>query len=153
MQIELTLALPRDTVSVPVARRVCTEAMEALGVDDDCAHDIEIALTEACTNVLEHVADGDEYAVAVHIGGTVCVIEVTDTGRGFDHVSLHDPVAEPTAERGRGLAIMNALVDRVRFTSRSESGTICHLEKALVWTEDAPARELTDDAPAPAGGA
>lgn len=53
MEIKLTLSLPRDEISIPVVRRVRTQAMRALGVLDRCTHDIEIALTEACANVLQ----------------------------------------------------------------------------------------------------
>ena len=61
MEIRFTLQLPRDALSVPVVRRVLNSSMRTLGVAEDCLTDIEIALTEACTNVLDHAAAGDEY--------------------------------------------------------------------------------------------
>ena len=61
MELKLTLALPRDEYSVPVARRVLSRSLEVLGVDEVVVADIELALTEACTNVLDHAADTDEY--------------------------------------------------------------------------------------------
>ncbi|MFL6138414.1 MAG: ATP-binding protein [Frankiaceae bacterium] len=144
MEIKLTLALPRDAMSVPVARRICSAAMRDLGVTDDCCSDIEIALTEACTNVLDHVADGDEYEVAIGIDDRRCVIEVVDAGGGFDPAALDPGMAELTAEQGRGVQIMRAVVDRVTFTSRPEKGTVCHLEKDLVLAADSPIRVLSD---------
>jgi serine/threonine-protein kinase RsbW len=146
MEIQLSLALPRDKLSVAVARRICAHAMRSLGVEEECGRDVEIALTEACTNVLDHVAEGDEYEVAIGIDDRLCVIEVIDTGRGFDHASF--PLGrdvEPTAEEGRGILLMQALVDRLEFTSRPEQGTICHLEKDLVWTEGSPIKLLTEN--------
>jgi serine/threonine-protein kinase RsbW len=146
MEIQLSLALPRDKLSVPVVRRICAHAMRSLGVEEECGRDVEIALTEACTNVLDHVAEGDEYEVAIGIDDRICVIEVIDTGRGFDHSSF--PAGRdvaPTAEEGRGILLMQALVDRVEFTSRPEKGTICHLEKDLVWTDGSPIKLLTEN--------
>jgi serine/threonine-protein kinase RsbW len=146
MEIKLSLALPRDKLSVPVVRRICAHAMSSLGVEDECSRDVEVAVTEACTNVLDHVAEGDEYEVSIGIDDRVCVIEVIDTGHGFDSSLFDlDRDVEPTAEEGRGILLMRALVDRVEFTSRPESGTICHLEKDIVWTEESPIKALTEN--------
>src|SRR4029079_5946899 len=51
VEIKFTLQLPRDALSVPVVRRVLNSSMRTLGVADECLTDIELALTEACTNV------------------------------------------------------------------------------------------------------
>jgi serine/threonine-protein kinase RsbW len=151
MEITLTLALPRDKVTVPVARRICTNALRDLGVEDECRNDVELALTEACTNVLDHVAEGDDYKVSIRLDDRMCTIEVLDTGRGFDSAMLEGLIAQPTAEQGRGIQIMRAVVDRVLFTSRPEDGTVCHLEKVLIWAADSPLRVLSDDVPARQG--
>jgi serine/threonine-protein kinase RsbW len=146
MEIQLSLALPRDKLSVPVARRICAHAMQSLGVEEECCRDVEVALTEACTNVLDHAAEGDEYEVAIGIDHKLCVIEVIDTGHGFDSASFPiDRHIEPTAEEGRGIVLMRALVDRVEFTSRPEKGTIVHLEKDLVWADASPIKALTEN--------
>ena len=103
MEIKFTLSLPRDTLSVPVVRRVLNSSMATLGVAEDCLTDIEIALTEACTNVLDHAAQGDEYEVTAGLDDSRCVIEVVDTGRGFDAEGLGHAEAHPSAEEGRGI--------------------------------------------------
>ncbi|BEP13756.1 hypothetical protein acdb102_20670 [Acidothermaceae bacterium B102] len=137
MQIELTLSLPRDEVSVPITRHIAAQALLKLGVDADCANDIEVALTEACTNVLDHVGEDDDYEVRLQISNHLCVIEVIDAGGGFDASPLGHRDAAQGAEAGRGIQLMRALVDRVDFTSREQQGTIVHLEKDLVLTADA----------------
>ena len=142
------LALPRDELSVPVARRVLKGSLTTLGVRDDVVADIELALTEACTNVLEHAADPDEYELTAGIDGRVCVIEVVDRGEGFDgaHEGLGE--AEASAEGGRGIQLMRSLVDRVTFISVPADGTVVHLEKELAWAEGSAAQRLLD-APEP----
>jgi serine/threonine-protein kinase RsbW len=142
MRSELSLSLPRDGVSVPISRRITAQALRTLGVDNDCTSDIEVALTEACTNVLDHVGDGDEYDVHLWVDGDLCVIEVIDTGRGFDASALGHDEAAQSAEAGRGIQRMRSLVDRVLFTNRPESGTIVHLEKDVLWRDDALVRAL-----------
>jgi len=148
VELKLTLALPRDEYSVPVARRVLARSMEVLGVDESVVSDIELALTEACTNVLDHAADTDEYELSAGIDGTLCVIEVIDRGEGFDGAGRGLAEAEPSAEDGRGIQLMRALVDKVTFTSRPQVGTVVHLEKQLTWTEGAVIQRLSENAPA-----
>ena len=148
MEFKLTLALPRDEYSVPIARNVLKNSLSVLGVTAHVIHDIELALTEACTNVLDHAVDSDEYEVSAGIDGRVCVIEVIDRGEGFDGSTKGLADAEPTAEDGRGIQLMRALVDKVTFTSRPQVGTVVHLEKELSWYDDAPIKKLTEGQPA-----
>jgi serine/threonine-protein kinase RsbW len=54
VQVELALSLPREQRSVPVVRHLVRAAMRTLGVDADWINDVEVALSEACTNVLRH---------------------------------------------------------------------------------------------------
>jgi serine/threonine-protein kinase RsbW len=144
VQIRFTLQLPRDALSVPVVRRVLRQSMRTLGVDSGCIDDIEIALTEACTNVLDHALAGDEYHVIAGLNDQQCVIEVIDTGRGFDAEQLGHREADPTAEEGRGLQLIRALVDRVHFRNREEAGTIVHFEKSLAFDDGSPIQQLAE---------
>jgi len=147
VEIKFTLQLPRDALSVPVVRRVLNSSMRTLGVAEDCLTDIEIALTEACTNVLDHAAQGDEYEVVAGLDDSKCVIDVIDTGRGFDADRLGHAEADPSAEEGRGIQLIRELVDRVHFRSRPEEGMVVHLEKELHFTSGSPLQELADRAP------
>jgi serine/threonine-protein kinase RsbW len=131
VQITLSLILPRDGRSVPIARHIAATALREAGVDDDCINDTEVALSEACTNVLRHSGPGDEYEVAADVDEERCTIRVVDTGRGFDSESLGGGHATPSSEQGRGLELMRALVDRAQFVSHPEEGTVVSLEKSL----------------------
>ena len=147
MEIKLTLALPRDELSVPVVRRVLKSSMQTLGVEGEVIADIELALTEAVTNVLDHATEGDEYEVSAGINGDLCVIEVIDRGEGFDSASLGHDDAHVDAEEGRGIQLMRALVDKVTFDNVPRVGTVVHLEKSLEWHEDAVIKRLTEEHP------
>jgi serine/threonine-protein kinase RsbW len=148
VEIKLSLALPREELSVPVVRRVLKSSLQALGVEMDVVHDIEVALTEAVTNVLDHAAHGEEYEVSAGIDGDICVIEIIDRGAGtFDATELGHDDAHPHAEEGRGIQLMRALVDKVTFTSIPTVGTVVHLEKRLEWTDKAAIKQLSDGNP------
>ena len=144
MEIKLTLALPRDKLSVPVVRRILKSALDVLGVDVDVTSDVEVALTEACTNVLKHAGAGEEYEVSAGIDGDLCVIEIVDRGVGFDARDLGHKDAAHGAEEGRGIQLMRELVDRVSFERHEAQGTVVHLEKRLEWGEDSVIRRLTE---------
>lgn len=143
MELRLTLCLPRDELSIPVVRRTMKGALEALGVPTSQAHDIQVAVTEACTNVLDHVEDGDEYMMTCTVSEDVAAIEVVDTGRGFDSDSLGHAEADHSAEEGRGIQLIRALVDKVQFTHQPERGSIVRFEKRLDLPDTAPAKLLT----------
>ena len=136
MQILLALCLPRDEGTVPVARHIAANAIREIGVSEDAVHDISVALSEACTNVLKHAGPGDEYEVSIEVEGPQCIIRVVDTGRGFDSRTLGLGDADGSAEQGRGIQLMRALVDAVKFISKPEAGTVVRLEKTLVFDDD-----------------
>lgn len=136
MNIVFSLNLPKDATSVPVVRRISREALSSLGVKDACVSEIEVALSEACTNVLKHVEGTQEtYEVKVDVDEDLCEIRVIDTGAGFDHASAGRAHADHAAEGGRGIFLMRAMVDDLEFTSAPESGTVVHLTKNLELEE------------------
>ena len=142
-RVTLSLQLPRDRLSVPVTRHLVGAAMTEVGVVPEDAEAVQLALTEACANVIDHSGPGDAYEVAVTLGPSACHIRVVDVGRGFDHHALTPPeMAQVDAEHGRGVALMHALVDQVRFESEPERGTVVHLVKHLDFDDSVPARRL-----------
>jgi serine/threonine-protein kinase RsbW len=144
MRFSSALCLPRDALSVPFARRVVRFTLTQLGVDAGSIQDIEVALTEACTNVLRHAhGEGDEYEIEISVDDLEASISIKDAGHGFDHSSLaqaHEQTPDLhldlTEEGGRGIMLMRALVDNVEFTSVPEAGTIVHLKKAITFPKD-----------------
>lgn len=145
MQITFSLCLPRDEASVPAVRHICRDALVKLGVDRDCVSDIELAVTEACSNVLNH-AEGteEEYEVSVDIDENRVEIRVIDAGSGFDHEVAGLEVTAGSAESGRGIFLMRALVDELHFTSDPEKGTAVHLIKKLQLSEESLLKLLTE---------
>jgi serine/threonine-protein kinase RsbW len=144
MEINLSLCLPRDAASVPLTRRVLRCALSTLGVVEPVRDDVELALSEACGNVIAHADPSDVYEVIVEIdGGGVCAIDVVDTGRGYDGATLSALSApEVTAEQGRGLLLIKMLTENAHFANHPRQGSIVHFEKQLEWDADAPLEQL-----------
>ena len=131
LKMSLSLELPRDRASVPLARHLASRSLLELGVLDDIVHDMEIALSEVCTNVIDHADVGDSYDVEIFVRGHDCEIRVIDSGRGFDAIALADSGPDTDFERGRGLAIVRAVMDHVNLQSHTDGGTLVTLEKHL----------------------
>lgn len=98
---------------------------------DDVVDDVEIALSEVCTNVIDHAEFGDSYEVEILVRGHDCEIRVIDGGAGFDEAASFKMNAGADYERGRGLAIARAVMDRIGFESRADRGTLVTLAKHL----------------------
>jgi serine/threonine-protein kinase RsbW len=145
MEIKLTLSLPRDEISIPVVRRICNQSLTVLGVSRECIGDVELALTEACANVLLHARDGDEYEVSAGVDDETAVIEVIDRGGGFEPASV--VVGDVDSEHGRGIFLMRALMDDVQFVTVDgpNPGTRVQLTKRLVWEDAAPGLRLATE--------
>lgn len=143
MEINLVLHLPRDVTSVPVSRQVLDGCLETLGVTPDTRADIALALSEACANVVQHAGPAEEYQVQVSAGDGRCVIEVVNTGSGAGdaRLALNGEPVPPTAEHGRGLKIINAVVDNLQLTGNLNGVTV-HFEKKLDWLPGAAGRHL-----------
>ncbi|MBL1096331.1 ATP-binding protein [Streptomyces coffeae] len=161
MSIWWSLHLPREAASVPLARRLLLGTMETAGVDPEISYDLSVALSEACANAVEHGgADGTggDYRVTAFIDGDTCRIEVTDSGPGFTQRGTvrrgqrtrserrpatprspqhpHGP-APAQAEHGRGLFLIEALTDHVRYRDRpGRGGVVVSFDKILKWRED-----------------
>lgn len=141
MGVRLDLRLPRDASSVPVIRRLVDGSLRVLGVDRSTRGDIELMLTEACSNVVRHAGAGDHYRVSASVEDDSCVVCVSDMGRGFDSTAVGTAAAN-TDEHGRGMQIMRALADEVRFTTVPGNGALVSLAKSLQYAADAPGRRL-----------
>ncbi|HEX9034656.1 MAG TPA: ATP-binding protein [Streptosporangiaceae bacterium] len=157
--VRFCLVFPRESISIPVMRRVLGDTLSRLGLGEDCVADLLLAVTEACTNVLRHAGPGHRYEVVAQVGKSRCVLQVLDSGRGFDPASVRGPRrphlrrppvrpvpllrrrvsdAAQLAESGRGLAIMRACVDDVSLHTGPGKGTVVQLRKRIEWRDDAP---------------
>ena len=113
--------------------------LSAAGFDAGARYQITVATNEAVSNAMEHGAPCEDGHI--HLGATVeqgiFVFSVRDCGE-FEHSA--PPAAEPVAERGRGFAFMNLLMDDVRLEARPGQ-TIIRLAKRLPGTPP-PLREV-----------
>jgi serine/threonine-protein kinase RsbW len=158
VEIKMVLFLPHEAASVPVSRQVLDGCLQTLGVTPDTRADIALALTEACANVIQHARSDDQYEVQVRARNGRCAIEVVNAGsgngepapyRGEDDegwagaMALSSDPVPGTAEHGRGLKIINAVVDNLQLTGNEREGRTVHFEKTLDWLPGAAGQHLS----------
>jgi serine/threonine-protein kinase RsbW len=161
VEIKMVLHLPRDAASVPVSRQVLDGCLQRLGVMPDTRADIALALSEACANVILHAGPGQEYEVQVSTTNGRCAIEVINSGgapapadsrngmpgtgeEGADTTAASGDLVSATAEHGRGLKIIDAVVDNFQLTGSDRLGRTVSFEKKLTWLPGAPGQHLFD---------
>ncbi|MFL5832241.1 MAG: SpoIIE family protein phosphatase [Solirubrobacteraceae bacterium] len=115
----LELTLPAVSGSVTVARHRVREWLHvnAPELDRETLSDLEVALTEACANVVRHAygpADASFQASAVREGDAVA-LAIKDQGHWRPPRGDHG---------GRGLLLMRALCDEVQIEKASEGTTV-----------------------------
>ncbi|MER7212343.1 ATP-binding protein [Streptosporangium sp. NPDC000239] len=135
MDIEFSLALPREAVGIPMVRRALGDSLRSLGVTESCVSDILLAVTEACANAVRHGGPANRYEVEVAIGYGRCDVQIIDRGQGLARLPEHYPPGD--TENGRGILIMQAVVDEISFGVTPGRGTTVHLRKHLDWDDDA----------------
>lgn len=123
----MEVALPTQARYVGLVRRAATSVMRDIGAPDDAVADVQIALTEACANVVRHAAGGGAYVVAVDFDEAGCEIAIVDRGPGV-RAPQPPPAASVVAENGRGLRLIDTLVDELELAS-SSAGTQVWLVK------------------------
>lgn len=131
MRMSVRLNLPREVDSVPAVRRLLRSALSVLKVDRQAGADLEIALTEACANVVKHASGAESFEVRLDVAEDRCSIDVVDEGGGFDPGADAATTPPPHSERGRGLFLIKALGENVRMQSSPRSGSLIHFEKSF----------------------
>ena len=110
--IPLQLRLDAVIGSVPHARHEMAGWLRKVRVRGDLYDDLALVITELVTNAVE-ASPGPNAAIEVRAdirNGDQVVLVVTDRGVGFD--MTQDPgLPNDTAIRGRGLPIVNTLMD------------------------------------------
>ncbi|MGK5677995.1 ATP-binding protein [Actinoplanes sp. URMC 104] len=124
------LDLPREAGSVPTVRRLLRSALAVLHVDHGSQDDLEIAITEACSNVVRHATGTETFEVCLDVAEKHCSIDVRDNGPGFDPETA-GAEAGAVSESGRGLNLIKALGENVRMTSVPKRGSLIHFEKSF----------------------
>lgn len=139
MILRLSLDLPEDQEYIHTTRLLSRTLLDDLHVVSQDKEDIEIIVTELCTNVVRHAQSTDgRYHLVIEYHREKAVITVEDKGIGFTPDTApasgtlrSDALAGGTRVGGFGVPLVRALSDRIEFELIMPQGTKVEAEKAL----------------------
>ena len=130
--IALECSLPSEVTAISLFVDKLMLLLRNCSCVPEGASDVEIAVREALANAIIH-GNHEDRRKYVHI---TCRCEphevsiaVKDEGKGFDVKNVPDPTAPENigSVHGRGIHVMKALMDEVRF---EDGGVVVHMRKS-----------------------
>jgi len=118
---EADLTIPGHIEAIGPAVEMVMAAVQELGCAVGKEFEIEVALTEALANAVEHGCEHNpEKKVEVWVGcdhDRGLLIVVRDPGPGFDPSQIPSPIEgeQVYREGGRGVYLINRLMDHVQY--------------------------------------
>lgn len=119
------LKIPSQTDNLELIRNFINGVAKKVGFDSEESNKIELAVDEACTNVIEHAYQHDESKdidIAIKIDYHKITIVVTDRGKSFNMKEVELPDMESYLAElrvgGLGIYLMKTLMDEVDYHSK-----------------------------------
>ena len=131
-----SLIIPNDLAYLPVAISFVRENAAMLGFDDMATRDIELAVEEAVSNVIQHAfspGEKTEFSVVCECTALGLKIVIKDKGQPFDPTSApqYDADHPEEIDTGLGLFLMRQFMDDISFHILGREGKELHLGKYL----------------------
>lgn len=124
-------SLPVDADDLHATRVRIEQLAGQLSFSHDAVFDLTLAAGEALGNAADHTC-GEGILATVSGYPDRMVIEVSDCGEGFDIQKAEAHVPQEDEERGRGIKLMQLLVDSVSIQERRFGcGTVVRLVKLV----------------------
>lgn len=135
--IQLDIVIPNQTCYLSfigeIGEKIATEWDRYTGDREALAYHLNLALTEALVNAIEHGSSSSPdqtIHIAIQVSRDQLCIKVYDHGQGFDLDSVAPPDIEHPGERGRGIFLIRSLMDSVYYT-KIEGGNVLEMRKIL----------------------
>jgi len=134
------LVIPSEIRLIDLVHVTSEKLAEVLGFDADEALNVGLAVREAVINAMLHGNKQDpELRVTISMAADKgrLVTKIVDQGNGFRRDEAPDPTDKENLLRnsGRGLLLMEAFVDSVKFRSLPNGGTEVTMIKRLPQAE------------------
>ncbi|MCP4536128.1 MAG: ATP-binding protein [Chloroflexi bacterium] len=133
-----TLTFPGQFESLAAISEFVTDAARTAGLDACAVDAVQLAVDEACSNIVEHAYGGERYGdieCTCHINDDSLTIIIRDHGHPFDPSLVPEPDTCPSLDDetctggGLGLYFMRQLMDKVVFEFAPDSGNVVTMVK------------------------
>lgn len=107
-----------------------------LGLDEDSAHYVSVAIRESVVNAIKHGNRGDQskrVGVEFVLQPRALEVRVQDEGEGFDPGRVESPLTQENLLKagGRGIFFMRSFMDEVSYSFPARGGTVVKMVKRL----------------------
>lgn len=133
---EQTRTFPARYENLAAIDQFVAEAAECAGFDSCTVYQVQLAVDEACSNIIQHAYGGEDRGViecsrSIQDGKLTVVLR--DYGQPFDPASVPEPNIEADLDErtggGLGLYFIRRIMDEVNFDFESEAGNVLTLVK------------------------
>lgn len=131
-----TMAFPGRFSSLDAIRNFYARAAEQAGLDEDSIADIELAVDEAASNIIEHAYGGEgrgEIECSYRVIPDGLEVTLHDHGKPFDPEKVAEPdlVSDVCCRKpsGLGMHFMRSLMDSVSFSFNGHGGNLLTMTK------------------------
>jgi len=130
------LKFPSRIEAVGEAADAVSEFMRSIGVGEDVAFGVDMAVREAITNAVVHgnkLDAGKDVQLRLRTTPEGFEITVHDQGTGFDPNNVPDPTKDENILKtsGRGIFFMRNFMDEVSWSKGENGGTNVRMTKKL----------------------
>ena len=131
------LSLFADLSELATIREFVAQTGHDLGLDERRIYDLQLAVDEACANVVQHGygGQGGEIEITVERDGEEVRVTLRDWGRSFDPQAVPAPDVTASLEQrrlgGLGLFLIHQVMDDVSFAFDAEGGNVLTMVKRL----------------------
>lgn len=126
-----TLAIPSATRYLKNVRRFIVRHAQKAQLPDDAVEALQLAVDEACTNIIEHAYGGStkhKVDIAIIVDSTQFVVRIRDQGQPFDQQAYVAPDVIALTHRGQagglGVHMIRELMDQVEYMSKGPTNEI-----------------------------
>lgn len=122
IECTFTLQVPSTTENLALIREFVTAVGQQAGMSEAEIGKIELAVDEACANVIEHAYGHDaskEVTVRANVDVDSITFVIVDTGKGFDPSSIAqedlEKLIQERKDGGLGMRLIKKLMDEVQY--------------------------------------
>jgi len=142
---KVLLQTPGHESYLAYIRAIVADLARKIGFDENEVAKVEMAVDEACSNVVRHAYSPDkkwcwqhrdpEIRLDIRREGDRLVIEINDHGQRFDFANYRSAEIEDRLREmkqgGYGLLIMRNFMDEVQYSSNDQTGNTLRMVKYL----------------------
>lgn len=135
---KFTLQVPSSTENLALIREFVTSVGRQATLSDEEINKLELAVDEACANVIEHAYGHDitkDVSVRATFDDEKLKISVIDEGRGFDPSKVNqksvDELVQERRSGGLGIRLIKTLMDEVSYEIEPGLKNELHMTKLI----------------------